>query len=201
MLLLYSDPELLIVSDSVRMVGEEDYQRISRLMSAEYSDSLRRRHIPSANESVCGALLLAEATLMFGSSCAKVTRGASGKPAYVSGTPCFSISHDNNAVICAVSTKNVGMDLMALPVRFGPETRRRVAARFFTEAEAELVVKSPDSDGGRTFARLWTAREAASKHAGGPLGEMLGCELPNVGKYLHFDFTLSGEKYTACCYC
>jgi len=200
MLILYSAPGLTVAASGIRDTGPAELDRIASALSPEYAFSLNKKNKKAADESLSGALLLLDVLSFLRLSPSKVVRGEMGKPFFESGGPCFSISHDGNAVICAVSAENTGIDLMHLPVRFDSSRRCAVAKRFFTKEEyLQVSAAESEGDGGALFASLWTLREAVSKRAGGALGEMLGRPLPAVDRDHRFEFSLAGEKYTAVC--
>lgn len=95
-------------------------------------------------------------------------QGEKGKP--YTNVPChFNVSHSGDWVLCAVSDKQIGVDIeMVKPFRAG------MIARYFTHAEATYVwdgnaplegnVTDPDTC--TRFYRVWTAKEAYVKMTG-----------------------------------
>ncbi len=85
--------------------------------------------------------------------------GRRGKP-YIKGEDVFfSISHSGSYVVCCVSDSEVGCDIEKIK-----EYNPKVAKRFFTEAEVQLIEKSDDKDS--LFVRLWTLKESILKKHG-----------------------------------
>ncbi|MBS5150426.1 MAG: 4'-phosphopantetheinyl transferase superfamily protein [Butyricicoccus pullicaecorum] len=82
---------------------------------------------------------------------------AGGKP-YLPAYPNFhfSISHSADLVVCAVAPVPVGVDI-ELPRK----VRSGIAARWFSQAEQELLAQDPS-----VFFDLWTAKEAVLKEIG-----------------------------------
>ena len=67
----------------------------------------------------------------------------------------FNLSHSGNRAMCVISDSPVGCDVEAA------QEDKKVADRFFTEAEAKLV--AADSE---MFTRLWTLKESFIKTTG-----------------------------------
>lgn len=97
-----------------------------------------------------------------------------GKPSFLNLPIHFSLSHCKEAVACAVSDNNVGIDVEGI-VPYNPDVARRVC----TAAELEMLTKSEHTD--TDFIKLWTAKEAISKFEG------QGLAMPfneiNIGNY------------------
>ncbi len=79
--------------------------------------------------------------------------------------PFFSVSHTDNVWVCAVSERNVGIDIeKATKQVINP---RALAVRFFDEYEAECVLRSEtEADLARCFLYCWTRKEALLKYTG-----------------------------------
>ena len=82
-----------------------------------------------------------------------------GKPSLSNLHIHFSLSHCRDAVACAVSDHNIGIDVETI-VPYNPDIAHRVC----TEKELEILENSenPDLD----FIKLWTIKEAISKLEG-----------------------------------
>ena len=86
--------------------------------------------------------------------------GANGKP-YLLNYPnvYFNISHCRHACVCAVSNKEIGVDVQDVrPYR--ASTARKVCC----QTELSLLEDSPDK--ARTFAKIWCMKEAYVKMTG-----------------------------------
>lgn len=103
-----------------------------------------------------------------------IRTGEHGKP-YILNAPHFNISHSGGIVMCAVSDKEVGVDVQE---EVAPERAEKISRRFFTiEEQAET---------GR-FTELWTKKEAYIKFTGmglstslssfSALDELPGCHI------------------------
>ena len=88
-----------------------------------------------------------------------------GKPSLSNLPIHFSLSHCRDAVACAVSDHNIGIDVENV-VSYNPD----VAWRVCTVAEFEMLEQSANKD--VDFIKLWTVKEAISKYEG------MGLSLP-----------------------
>ena len=97
-----------------------------------------------------------------------------GKPSLPNLSIHFSLSHCKDAVACAVSDHNIGIDVESI-VPYNPDVARRVC----TATELKMLEQSANKD--VDFIKLWTAKEAISKYEG------IGLSLPfseiDVSKY------------------
>ena len=88
-----------------------------------------------------------------------------GKPSLPNLPLHFSLSHCKDAVACAVSDYNIGIDVENV-VSYNPDVARRVC----TATELGMLTQSEDQDA--DFIKLWTIKEAISKYEG------MGVSLP-----------------------
>ena len=88
-----------------------------------------------------------------------------GKPSFSNLPIHFSLSHCKDAIVCAVSDQNIGIDVETI-VPYNPDVARRVC----TATEFEMLDQSENKD--LEFIKLWTVKEAISKYKG------LGLSLP-----------------------
>ena len=88
-----------------------------------------------------------------------------GKPSFSNLPIHFSLSHCKDAVACAVSDHNIGIDVESI-VPYNPDVARRVC----TATELEMLDQSENKD--VDFIKLWTMKEAISKYEG------MGLSLP-----------------------
>ncbi|WP_407555265.1 4'-phosphopantetheinyl transferase superfamily protein [Streptomyces sp. Pv4-95] len=82
----------------------------------------------------------------------------------------FSLSHDRDLVLIAVAAEPVGVDVEALP---GAETVRNLAPELHPAEEEEII---SDNYRPKTFARIWTRKEAYLKGLGTGLGRELNAD-------------------------
>ena len=85
-----------------------------------------------------------------------------GKPSLSNLPIHFSLSHCKDAVVCAVSAHNIGIDVESI-VPYNPDVAQRVC----TAAELEILEQHKNKDA--DFIKLWTMKEAISKYEGAGL--------------------------------
>ena len=100
-----------------------------------------------------------------------------GKPSLSTLPIHFSLSHCKDAVACAVSDHNIGIDVESI-VPYTPDVARRVC----TAAELQMLDQSENKD--VEFIKLWTVKEAISKYEG------MGLSLPFA--------EIDTKKYSSC---
>lgn len=92
-----------------------------------------------------------------------IERAESGKP-FIAGGPHISVSHTGKLFALLVADCNVGLDIqMRKNLDAG-----KIAGRFFSPEEAELVKAAVTSEGENpdVFFSLWTRKEAYAKYTG-----------------------------------
>ena len=97
-----------------------------------------------------------------------------GKPSLPNLPIHFSLSHCKDAVACAVSDHNIGIDVESI-VPYNPDVARRVCTA------DELKMLGQSSNKNVEFIKLWTAKEAISKYEG--MGSSLPFAEIDVSKY------------------
>ena len=97
-----------------------------------------------------------------------------GKPSLPNLPIHFSLSHCKDAVACAVSDNNVGIDVEGI-VPYNPNVARRVC----TVAELETLTQSENQD--TEFIKMWTMKESISKFDG--RGLTMSFNKINIGNY------------------
>ena len=104
----------------------------------------------------------------------KILRTQQGKP-YVRESVEFSYSHSRGVyAYCFSDAGAVGVDIEKI------DTQRpcmKLARRYFHAQELEQLEKLPEQAQTDLFFRLWTAKEALCKYAGGVLWSYLGVNL------------------------
>ena len=100
----------------------------------------------------------------------QILRGEHGKP-FVSGASVsafFNLSHSGDYIVCALSEKEVGIDIERVG-RFRPE----VAGRFFHPGEVRVLENLPEDRQADAFFRYWSAKESFLKYTGTGLSASL----------------------------
>lgn len=98
-----------------------------------------------------------------------------GKPYLVNYPYYFNISHSGDYVVCALSEREVGVDLQ---IHRGANIGR-LAGRFFAPAEADALGRAADREA--FFFRLWARKEAYGKLTGKGLADAIGKDLHSGG--------------------
>lgn len=116
-------------------------------------------------------------------------------PAGELGIPFISISHSGRYVVLALSYYEIGIDIQQ---RKGLNTEK-IAKRFFTEKEANLIHKDPN-----LFFTIWARKEAWGKCEGGGLVPAMQRDFSDISKGLS-RFYMWSENYSpegyALCVC
>lgn len=113
--------------------------------------------------------------------------GEKGKP-YLREYPFFfNLSHSGTYAVCAVSDREVGVDIQQCTLA----DIDRLAARFFSEREYSAMQECATEEGKRRlFFRLWTRKEAYGKLLGAGVWETVGRNMlpddPESDRPLHF---------------
>ena len=115
-----------------------------------------------------------------------------GKPSLPNLPIHFSLSHCKDAVACAVSNHNIGIDVESI-VPYNPDVARRVCTAY----ELKMLEQSSNKD--VDFIKLWTVKEAISKYEG------MGLSLPfseiNKMNYLLYSKVSVNSRYVlSICY-
>ena len=97
-----------------------------------------------------------------------------GKPSSPNLSIHFSLSHCKDAVACAISDHNIGLDVECI-MPYNPDVARRVC----TADELKMLEQSSNKD--VEFIKLWTVKEAISKYEG--MGLSLQFAEIDVSKY------------------
>jgi 4'-phosphopantetheinyl transferase len=147
-------------------MGEERKNEVSRIINAKkkiskiVSDHLCRKAISES----CG---ITDKEIVF-------TKNKHGKPFAENLPVFFSVSHSADMVICAVSDKEIGIDIEKIkPVN------PKMSEKFATEKEIEYIRSTENG-----FFEIWTLKEAYFKC----IGTGLGADIKNVS------FEISANK-------
>ena len=103
-----------------------------------------------------------------------LARNENGKPYFINSKIKFNISHSKGYVTCATAfDEEVGVDIEAADLTV--ERAEKLAKRFFNEADATAIKKSPKS-----FQKLWSVKEAKAKFLGKSVGNVLSQDKLNT---------------------
>lgn len=101
--------------------------------------------------------------------------GQGGKPYFTNYSYYFNLSHSGDYVVCALSEREVGIDIQVhRPAAYG-----RVAGRYFSPAEVEAFQQAKDRQA--FFFRLWARKEAYGKLTGKGIVDVVGKDLWSGG--------------------
>lgn len=109
-----------------------------------------------------------------------------GKPSFSDLPIHFSLSHCKDAVVCAVSDHNIGIDVENI-VPYNYDIARRIC----TEEELEILAQSMDKDA--DLIKLWTVKEAISKYEG--MGLSLSFAEIEPKGYITFTYLCPKKQY------
>lgn len=110
-----------------------------------------------------------------------------GKPYFKNYPYYFNLSHSGNYVACALSEREVGMDLQI----HRATDSERLAGRYFSLAEVDALQRAGDRPA--FFFRLWARKEAYGKLTGKGIADALGKDLWSGGTEI--DGMLCWEEY------
>lgn len=118
-----------------------------------------------------------------------------GKPEITDFPKHFNLSHSGDYVVCAVSDREVGVDIQKW-VPF----QERTAERFFAPEEWKLLQSLPAKQHMEMFYRLWTRKEAYGKYTGlglqSAVSENLSGDAECAGKQIRFLEMQLDEEYS-----
>jgi 4'-phosphopantetheinyl transferase len=132
-----------------------DEQKKSEILSLP-SDVKKKQKI--AADMLCRSMISEKCGIA--PECIVFAKSENGKPYAVNANVFFSISHSADTVVCAVSEKEIGIDIEKTR-----NIRLRVAEKFATEAEIGYIGEDIDR-----FFEIWTLKEAFFKCKGTGLG-------------------------------
>ena len=92
----------------------------------------------------------------------RILRGEKGKPFIVGRENVFfNLSHSGEYVVCAVSDREVGID-----IEKRAKARMEVAGRFFHEGEVRMLKSLSGTEQDRLFFNYWSVKESFLKYIG-----------------------------------
>ena len=109
----------------------------------------------------------------------KFNYGRNGKPYFQDYPFYFNLSHSGEYVFCAISDREVGVDIQ----QFRPVEEVRLTRRFFSEEEQKILERCLDREERRKlFYRLWTRKEAYGKLTGEGISASMGRNVLPAGE-------------------
>ena len=157
-----------------------DIDEIREKIKNHFTD---RVNLKSTESLVGKALLCMLVKRNFGLKNFTVDCAENGKPYIVNSDIRFNISHSDGEVLCVCGDENVGCDIQ----RIKPYNEK-IAGRFFTAKETELLEKSVNK--AYDFTVLWALKESALKYSGEGLS----------GGLDRYDFSEYYDKKGFCAY-
>ena len=140
--------------------------RLQDFVSIEcYSEAVRYKNKEVSLRHLLGATLVSFALWKYWNlsieNC-RISRGIKGKPFVVGHKNIFfNISHSGKYVVCAVSDREVGID-----IEKRAKARMEVAGRFFHEQEVAMLKSLSGTEQDRLFFNYWAVKESFLKCIG-----------------------------------
>lgn len=121
-----------------------------------------------------------------------------GKPRLIDTPLHFSLSHSHSAAACALSSRELGLDIQKIS-----PFNERLAKRCFSASELEHIYSSQNRD--IEFTRLWCAKESYIKSIGSTLSGALSSALVHIDAQGGLSckgnriYCLEWRDYVLCC--
>ena len=141
---------------NISEIFDEQCEKMRQEIAFHFSEraSMKRKDSICAKYMLCNML-----ESLFGISEYFISPDENGKLFIDKSDIFFSISHSKDMIFCAVGTKQIGCDVQEITKSNG-----KVAKRFFTEKENELLFRAENED--EAFFKLWTIKESILKYHG-----------------------------------
>lgn len=142
--------------NNISDVSDEDSEILRLKINKHFSQkaNLKRKESVVAKAALC--LLLKE---KYGLTDFEVDCDENGKPFITGNCEFFNLSHSADLTLCVCGNEKVGCDIQEIK-----PYNSKVAKRFFTEKEYNILEKSDDS--ALAFTRIWTLKESVLKFSG-----------------------------------
>lgn len=113
----------------------------------------------------------------------------------------FNLSHSGDYIVCAISDKNVGIDIQKIST-----LKNDIAKRFFTESENNYLATLSSNEKENEFFRIWAIKEAFIKYTGEGIARILNSfnisnlnSSPYINEYESLNiYELQINKYFIC---
>ncbi len=186
-------------------IGQLPYERLYNAASDERkakADAMR--FADDKRRCIAAEALLRYALQELGINDYRMLTEENGKP-YLQDLPVhFSLSHSGDWVLCALSSLPVGCDIQKIE-----RTDLKLARRYFSPKETELLEAAPAEQQNELFCRLWVLKESLGKAQGCGLNEnILRREfdltadkpvLKDAPELFFREFALPGYRCAVCC--
>lgn len=177
-----------IYSCNINDFSETEFREHFDAMSAERKESTLRLKIANKQKSKIAADYLCRTALSEFCGIEKeqieFAVSANGKPVAVNCNVHFNISHSGDCVVCAVSDKEIGIDIEKIR-----STNPKAAERFACPDEIDYIRSNETG-----FFEIWTLKEAYFKC----IGTGLGADIKNVSFRIDKNGVLCSKKGFDC---
>lgn len=158
---------MLLYCDDVSSMTDEQFDLLFNLMPTARQEKVKRYAKTEDKQlGVAAFALLCYALNLYGYKIGdyELSKNENGKPYFKNLPLNFNISHTENAVACAVSQTDIGVDIQKKNVEYS-----RVMHRVCCKNEIDLILssKNPTED----FVKLWTLKESYVKCIGARIFE------------------------------
>lgn len=179
--------------------SEDFFKEVYKCEKAILPESLKRTE---KNDSLLGRVLLGYALKKdYGIEAFSLKYGENEKPYLKEHSVFFNISHSGDYVICSLSQSEIGCDVQTVG-----EYKEKIAKRYFTDKEKEILDKSenPNED----FTKLWTLKESVLKKTGegisGGLSSFCFADCLHKNSFIKFGYHFKvsrciGAYISVCC--
>jgi len=153
-------------------LGKDRTEYLLQYLSKENIERFHKFHfIKDSLRTLCGEIIVrAVISKQFDikNDQIKIEKNFYGKP-YIPNLPIhFSISHAGDWVVCAFSTRNIGIDIEQIK-----DIQLDIAERFFSREEYNFLMEKEESERQESFYDLWTLKESYIKWIGSGLSTPL----------------------------
>jgi 4'-phosphopantetheinyl transferase len=137
-----------------------EYPEIMQELPKDRVEKIRKnKQLKNRKESLGAGLLLLEVLKKHKISMGDLIYKGNGKPDIED--ICFNLSHSGDMVVCAISEKQIGVDIEQIE-----DIKENIARRFFTKYENQYLNQYKEERKRNEFFRLWTMKESYMKYTG-----------------------------------
>ena len=186
---------MVYIFDRLDQYTDEVYEKhLSSLPTCRREKALQYKKLDDRKRSVLAFVLLQHALCEeYGiTEVPEFVYNEFGKPSLPNLPIHFSLSHCKDAVACAVSDYNIGIDVESI-VPYNPDVARKAC----TADELKMLEQSSNKD--VEFIKLWTVKEAISKYEGMGLS-MPFAEVTILRYLIHTEHYADKNYFSTVCY-